>query len=1028
MTGFWQKLVAGTLTAPILLSAGILGANPCIDPIPLPPGFVHETLATFPETPVNLVKSLPDGRIVIGTGDGRAYLMALDGTLAATPFVDHETVPYVFNDQTVEYESEGGVLGCAPTRTFETDHYIYVFATTARTAPGGRKFKLERFQLEETGLNIVANSRTLIWEHVDENQGTDFHTGGGLAVGADGTIFFGLGDDGNVTFPNVVNSYRGKVIRIAPDGSAPTDNPFYTGAGGAQDYVYAMGLRNPYRNFFDTYYGDRHIVTDTGQALWEEVNVTFSGAHHGWTSIEGPISDNPGVTPPGNYADPLYPYPHGFGELDGIAIVGAAVCDSDQFPEEYRGDMFVTDWGYFGRPGKIYRVELDDNGMPENASVFHADDRFGFGDIDFDANGAIIYSKANFLSNPNNDTRGEVRRISYTTPDAAPTVSASANITEGPAPLTVQLSATISDNSGTPDFCWRLGDGFTTTVEDPQKTYGNPGVYNAIITAEDSFRSRASQTITISVYTERDISISGQLFDASNAIPIELQGEIDLFQPDGVTPLNVAERGILSTNADGTFTGNWDDVKVYGSSILARFEAPGFVSKLITIPVSGGEVNFSGDVYLSTLALTGTVRRISGETVAGNDVFVQSVSGETLTPYHIEGGMDYQSPLPETGVEHGVLTNGIGQYYLPLRAIDSNREFSVSANVQPNLAGYLAGNATVTAGASGAVDTDLYLQEIAGLADCDDVFPPSPLFPVYSEIQTIFSSNCIGCHGLVSPYADLSLADGFSYSSIVNQNSSENPSRLLIDTISSADSVVSSWLVEKVRCSKPAIGSLMPPTGKLSGREINLIGEWARRGAPYETIDVNMYSSEAAVNSPALVHFRAGGSGPNQPWTFSWDFDNGFTASGAAAEQLFVVLEGQTQFIVSVTADDDSRSTVDTISTPIMVTAPAIDPKNSNPRARMENIEPIDPGQTIVFDAGPSTDADGTIVAYLWDVDANGTYEAVTSTPSFSWTFNEMGIALVELTVVDNENAWGRTSRQVFVGVTPDNAEAWFVY
>ena len=45
-----------------------------------------------------------------------------------------------------------------------------------------------------------------------------------------------------------LNSYRGKILRMNLDGTAPTDNPFYNAADGinARDYVFAYGLRNPF--------------------------------------------------------------------------------------------------------------------------------------------------------------------------------------------------------------------------------------------------------------------------------------------------------------------------------------------------------------------------------------------------------------------------------------------------------------------------------------------------------------------------------------------------------------------------------------------------------------------------------------------------------------------------------------------------------------------------------------------------------------------------------------------------------------
>ena len=45
-----------------------------------------------------------------------------------------------------------------------------------------------------------------------------------------------------------LNFYRGKILRLNLDGSAPADNPFYDAGDGitAKDYVFASGFRNPF--------------------------------------------------------------------------------------------------------------------------------------------------------------------------------------------------------------------------------------------------------------------------------------------------------------------------------------------------------------------------------------------------------------------------------------------------------------------------------------------------------------------------------------------------------------------------------------------------------------------------------------------------------------------------------------------------------------------------------------------------------------------------------------------------------------
>ena len=56
---------------------------------------------------------------------------------------------------------------------------------------------------------------------------------------------------------------RGKIHRINPDGTVPTDNPFYDGAGPNVDSIWAYGLRNPFRAFYDAPTG-RLFIGDVG--------------------------------------------------------------------------------------------------------------------------------------------------------------------------------------------------------------------------------------------------------------------------------------------------------------------------------------------------------------------------------------------------------------------------------------------------------------------------------------------------------------------------------------------------------------------------------------------------------------------------------------------------------------------------------------------------------------------------------------------------------------------------------------------
>jgi glucose/arabinose dehydrogenase len=130
------------------------------------------------------------------------------------------------------------------------------------------------------------------------------HNGGGLAFGADGLLYVGLGDGGGVhgVGPDILfeafdvpaslshwdwlaqdtSALFGKILRIDagrgyPGYAIPPLNPL-VGADG-RDEIYAWGFRNPYRFSFD---GNALFVTAVGETLWESVYLVDKPGNYGW--------------------------------------------------------------------------------------------------------------------------------------------------------------------------------------------------------------------------------------------------------------------------------------------------------------------------------------------------------------------------------------------------------------------------------------------------------------------------------------------------------------------------------------------------------------------------------------------------------------------------------------------------------------------------------------------------------------------------------------------------------------------------
>jgi glucose/arabinose dehydrogenase len=123
----------------------------------------------------------------------------------------------------------------------------------------------------------------------------------------------------------------------------PTDNPF-VGVAGTRAEIYAYGLRNPFRNGFDSATGNLWIA-DVGQSAREEINFiaasSAGGQNFGWRVREGDIA-TPGVggaLQPG-MVDPVLVYNRSFG----FSITGGHVVHSDRLPG-LDGQYLFADYG-----------------------------------------------------------------------------------------------------------------------------------------------------------------------------------------------------------------------------------------------------------------------------------------------------------------------------------------------------------------------------------------------------------------------------------------------------------------------------------------------------------------------------------------------------------------------------------------------------------------------------------------------------------------------------------------------------------
>lgn len=306
--GLLATLVMGTVTR----AATVL--EPGFTVFPVVGGLDQPTVLAF----------APDGRLFVGEKGGTIRVVK-DGVLQGTLFARLEVWDFF----------ESGLLGLTLDPDFETNGFVYVFATVA--ADEQHIIRLR----DDNGVGVDA---TVIKNHIPST-GT-FHNGGCMRIGPDNLLYFSVGDNGFRENSQDITTLAGKINRIRLDGTTPDTNPFTTITGSPRT-VFALGFRNPFR--FCIAPDGRLFVMDVGsdnRERQEELNVIRAGDNGGWPVVEGIA--NPPVE---GFVQPAFAY-----HDQGASPTGVVFYDSPTgFPAEYRGTLFHLDYTL----NRLFRVRFD---------------------------------------------------------------------------------------------------------------------------------------------------------------------------------------------------------------------------------------------------------------------------------------------------------------------------------------------------------------------------------------------------------------------------------------------------------------------------------------------------------------------------------------------------------------------------------------------------------------------------------------------------------------------------------------------
>lgn len=263
----------------------------------------------------------PDGRLFVAERPGRVSVRP-PGRGSFETWADLPTA----------LGGESGLMGLVFHPGFPAEPYVYVMYTARKR--GGGVNRISRLRDTPAG---GRNEQVLL----DDIPASRNHDGGALAFGPDGMLYVGTGDAGVPALAQDLSVPSGKILRIAPDGSLPPDNPW------PGSPVWAFGFRNVSALAFHPSTGELWAASHGPSSIvpgeprhMDSVFVARKGGNHGWPLHLGASAD-PAIVSPIIFS-PERAIPPG-----GMTFIRSA--------GRYQHDLFLTSL----RGQELYRFILD---------------------------------------------------------------------------------------------------------------------------------------------------------------------------------------------------------------------------------------------------------------------------------------------------------------------------------------------------------------------------------------------------------------------------------------------------------------------------------------------------------------------------------------------------------------------------------------------------------------------------------------------------------------------------------------------
>jgi autotransporter-associated beta strand protein len=404
----------------------------------------------------------------------RLFVAERGGTIRIVDLATNTVQAAPFLSIPVSTDGERGLLGLAFDHDYASNGRFYVnYSAPAGSNVGDQiiaRYTANCDPLTATSAD-PAEFRLLRLDRPSAS--TSNHNGGwiGFSPNNADNLYIAVGDGGggDDTFNTAqnLNSPHGKILRIDVNHPAaglnygiPVGNPFAAGGGRAE--IWAVGVRNPWRDSFDRQTGDLWIG-DVGQSAKEEIDFQPAnapgGLNYGWSFREGDIAGpKPPPNPPPAVVNPVV----ALDRSQARSITGGYV---------YRGALEGLQGHYlFGDfiTGRTWTLQYD------GSTVTDFVERTG----QLDPDGAGGFSWANRLASFGEDANGELYMVAIASPGGSGAIYRVAGVPTWNVDGTSRWSSTASWSPKVPNGVGAraiLGDVITgdqTAVLDSAVTLG----------------------------------------------------------------------------------------------------------------------------------------------------------------------------------------------------------------------------------------------------------------------------------------------------------------------------------------------------------------------------------------------------------------------------------------------------------------------------------------------------------------------------------------------------------------------------